>query len=47
MSVHFNAVVVEDVVVEAGEETDLVVAVGFAILAVAEIWLYIEYEVLI
>jgi hypothetical protein len=37
MLVDFNIIMVEDVVVEAGEETDLVVAVGFAILAVTEI----------
>ena len=35
--VDFNVVMVEDVVVETGEETDLVVAVGFAIVAVTEI----------
>ena len=35
--VDFNIIMVEDIVVEAGEETDLVVAVGFAILAVTEI----------
>ena len=43
-AVNFNIIMIEDVIVEACKETDLVIAVGFTVFAITEIGIMEGYD---